>query len=306
MLKSRGQVRDVEMAFVRKDGALLPTLVSANAITDARGNFVKNRTAVYDISRLRSAERTLQVPPFTPDSRRTQDLATDVRMVPWQTAALAHGLASSASFPLRSTHGVFGAFTIYADRVNAFTEEDVRLLVELSDDLAFGIMASRDRAARRENEKRLKWAMEATVQALANTVEQRDFYTAGHQRRVAELAAAIARSIGLSEDEIIGVYLAGMIHDIGKVQVPAEILTKPGELSKLEYQLIQEHPLIGHYIVRDVQFPWPIAPMILQHHELDGRFGLSERVERGGDTARCQDTGGCRRGGSDGGAPAVP
>jgi len=122
-----------------------------------------------------------------------------------------------------------------------------------------------------ESAQRLQRALKATVQALANTVEQRDPYTAGHQRNVAELAAAIAREMGLQEDEVTGIYLAGMIHNIGKIQAPAEILSKPGRLSWIEYRLLQEHAQIGSDIAKTVDFPWPISTMIQQHHErLDG------------------------------------
>lgn len=201
----------------------------------------------------------------------SNNLATDPNMAPWRERALAHGFGSTASFPLRDRSGVLGSFTIYSDTTDTFGDNDVRLLSELASDLAYGIMALRDRAARLENERRLKWAMESTVQALAHTVEQRDPYTAGHQHRVAELAAAIAREEGLSDDEITGIYMAGMIHDIGKIQVPIELLTKPGRLSQLEFQLIQEHAQAGYEIIKSVDFPWPLAPMVLQHHErLDG------------------------------------
>ena len=129
----------------------------------------------------------------------------------------------------------------------------------------------RDISERKHAEQRLRQAMLATVQALANTVDVRDPYTAGHQRNVSRLAAAIAREMGLPSDAVEGIELAAMVHDIGKIRVPAEILSKPGKLSPLEYQLVQMHAQAGYDIVKDMTFPWPIAQMILQHHErLDG------------------------------------
>lgn len=200
-----------------------------------------------------------------------QNIVTSSCSQPWREAALARGLASAAAFPLRGPDGVFGAFCVYAINTETFDEQELKLLAELSNDLAFGIMAQRDHLAMLESAQRLQRALKATVQALANTVEQRDPYTAGHQRNVAELAAAIAREMGLQEDDVTGIYLAGMIHDIGKIQAPAEILSKPGRLSRIEYQLLQEHAQIGSDIVRTVDFPWPISTMIQQHHErLDG------------------------------------
>jgi putative two-component system response regulator len=109
------------------------------------------------------------------------------------------------------------------------------------------------------------------VTAIGATIEVRDPYTAGHQRRVAHLATAIARELHLTEDQIIGLRLAGVVHDIGKIKVPAEILSKPGRLDALEFDLIKRHPVTGHEILKSINFPWPIAEAVLQHHErLDG------------------------------------
>lgn len=117
----------------------------------------------------------------------------------------------------------------------------------------------------------LQTAMSATIRVIAQVVETRDPYTAGHQRRTAALACAIASEMHLPTDMIEGIRMAGVIHDIGKVSVPAEILSKPGRLSVKEFELIKEHPQVGYDILKDVTFPWPIATIILQHHEkLDG------------------------------------
>jgi putative nucleotidyltransferase with HDIG domain len=113
--------------------------------------------------------------------------------------------------------------------------------------------------------------LEQTVYVLARTVESKDPYTAGHQRRVAGLASEIARVMGFSDDLRKGVYLASMIHDIGKIQIPGEILSKPGAISPVERGLIQRHPEIGAKILEDIDFPWPVAEIVHQHHErLDG------------------------------------
>jgi len=102
---------------------------------------------------------------------------------------------------------------------------------------------------------------------MALTVETRDPYTAGHQVRVAKLATMIAREMNLSQDQVEGVNMAAEIHDIGKISVPAEILSKPSKLSDIEFQLIKIHPEAGYNIVKDIDFPWPIGTMIVQHHE---------------------------------------
>jgi len=118
---------------------------------------------------------------------------------------------------------------------------------------------------------KLERTLEGTVAALASTVEMRDAYTAGHQRRVTSLAEAIAQEMGLSADRIHGLRLAGTVHDLGKITIPAEILSKPGKLSAIEYAFIKTHPQVGYDILKPVKFPWPIADIVLQHHErLDG------------------------------------
>ncbi len=117
----------------------------------------------------------------------------------------------------------------------------------------------------------LKKVTDATIQAIALTVEKRDPYTSGHQRRVAKLTRAIAEAIGLSEDQIEGAHVAASIHDIGKISLPAEILSKPIQLSEIEISLIQAHAQAGYDILKGLDFPWPIADIIIQHHErMDG------------------------------------
>jgi PAS domain S-box-containing protein/putative nucleotidyltransferase with HDIG domain len=111
----------------------------------------------------------------------------------------------------------------------------------------------------------------STVNALASTVEMKDPYTAGHQRWVTRLACAIAKEMGLSDEEIEGICMAGLIHDIGKINIPAEILSKPGHLSEIQYNMVKIHPQIGCDILREIKFPWPVAEIVLQHHErMDG------------------------------------
>ncbi|PKM83824.1 MAG: hypothetical protein CVU88_01040 [Firmicutes bacterium HGW-Firmicutes-13] len=140
------------------------------------------------------------------------------------------------------------------------------------------IFSSRDITERKKAEEdrletlnKLRKAMEGTVQAMGKVLEKKDQYTAGHQQRVTRIACAIAEEMGLEEDRIEGLRLAAEIHDIGKIAVPAEILTKPGELDDLEFGIIKDHPRIGWEILKNIEFPWPIADIIAQHHEkIDG------------------------------------
>ena len=123
----------------------------------------------------------------------------------------------------------------------------------------------------KHNMDKLVNAMENTISAIAMIIEMRDPYTAGHQRRVTQLACAIAKEIGLSGDQITGLRLAGLIHDIGKVRVPAEILTNPDGLSEAEFTMIKMHPVLGYEILKTMDLPWPIAHIVHQHHErMDG------------------------------------
>ncbi|MBU1745452.1 MAG: HD domain-containing protein [Proteobacteria bacterium] len=114
---------------------------------------------------------------------------------------------------------------------------------------------------------KLRRAIGSIIQAMAATVETRDPYTAGHQRRGADLARAIASEMNRSTDEIDGIRMAGMIHDIGKISVPAEILSKPTKLSEIEFSLIKVHVQAGYDILKEIEFPWPIARIVLEHHE---------------------------------------
>lgn len=125
--------------------------------------------------------------------------------------------------------------------------------------------------ALRESERRRRNGLLDFIGAIAATVEMRDPYTAGHQRRVAQLAVRIAQELNLPSDQTEGLYLSSIVHDIGKVRTPAEILTRPGRLSEIEFNLIKQHAEAGYEILKAIQFPWPIARTVEQHHErMDG------------------------------------
>jgi putative nucleotidyltransferase with HDIG domain len=127
----------------------------------------------------------------------------------------------------------------------------------------------------------LQKALQAIVQATVLTIESRDPYTAGHQQRVTLLASALAQEMGLSGKDVEGVKMASLIHDLGKISVPSEILSKPGKLTDIEFLLVKTHAQSGYDILKNISFPWPIAQIVLQHHEvLDGSgypFGLKDK-----------------------------
>jgi PAS domain S-box-containing protein len=117
----------------------------------------------------------------------------------------------------------------------------------------------------------LRKAVGATIQVMVSAIEMRDPYTSGHQLRAANLACAIATEMGLPQDKIEGIRMAGSIHDIGKLSIPAEILSKPTRLTDIEFSLIKEHSRIGYEMLKDVESPWPLAQIVYQHHErMDG------------------------------------
>ena len=200
-----------------------------------------------------------------------RDIESDASMALWRERALRLGCKSLLALPLRGAAGVFGVLAIYAGEPDAFDADELALLTEMAGDLSYGIQALRTQIAHAQGLLRLERGMAGTVQALAGTVEARDPYTAGHQRRVAAIATAIARELGLAEPLVRGLELAAIIHDIGKINVPAEILAKPGKLTAVEFELIKTHAEAGYQILKDIEFPWPVAEMVRQHHErLDG------------------------------------
>ena len=119
----------------------------------------------------------------------------------------------------------------------------------------------------KQSYRKLGETMDNIINTIAKIVETRDPYTAGHQQRVSLLATAIAKEIGIPEDEVKGVKIASLIHDIGKINIPSEILSKPGKLTEEEFNLIKSHPKIGYDILKLIDFPWPVAEIVLQHHE---------------------------------------
>jgi PAS domain S-box-containing protein/putative nucleotidyltransferase with HDIG domain len=144
---------------------------------------------------------------------------------------------------------------------------------------------ARDITARKQAEEELHRGYQQlretfieTVNALASTVEMKDPYTAGHQRWATRLACSIAKEMGLSEEQIEGIRMAGLIHDIGKINIPAEILSKPGQLSDIQYNMVKIHPQVGCDILREIKFPWPVAQIVLQHHERMNGSGYPEGI----------------------------
>ena len=195
-------------------------------------------------------------------------------IAPWRDEALKRGFMSSIALPLKTNERVLGILAIHAREPDTFDELEAKRLMGLADDLAYGIIAIRTRIERIQAGEqielhvgKLQKALSGTIQVVASTVEVRDPYTAGHQRRVAMLARAIAEMMALSENQIEGIYMAGVVHDLGKIYVPAEILSKPSRLNDIEFNLIRTHSQVGYDLLKTIDFPWPIAKIVHQHHE---------------------------------------
>lgn len=242
------------------------------------------------------------LPPAPPDlkSRENDEIVAEIRKgkvlvindietapgkIPWREDASKRGCRSAIILPIKVFDRIVGTLHLSAGIKDFFNEEEQLLLKDLVADLSYAIEFSQQEEQRRNTQKALKESedrlqdsyrhlnkvMIEIIKSFATTIETRDPYTAGHQDRVSKLAHAIAQEMGLPAAQIDAIILAATIHDIGKLFVPAEILNKPGKISDNEYKLIKTHPQIGYDIIKEIEFTWPIADIILQHHErLDG------------------------------------
>lgn len=207
-----------------------------------------------------------------------RDIKNEVLSKPWLNRALKQGFKSFISIPLMNNGKAFGALGIYSDKIGIFDDEEQNLLMEMADNLFFAIVALRTREERNRtlqemelSVEKMRILMKQAANALGAVIEKRDPYTAGHQSNVATMADAIAREMGLSDEQLAGLYAAASLHDIGKITVPIEILSKPGILSEPEFSIVKSHSQVGYEILKEIEFPWPVADIVLQHHEkIDG------------------------------------
>jgi PAS domain S-box-containing protein/putative nucleotidyltransferase with HDIG domain len=166
---------------------------------------------------------------------------------------------SVLGYPIRFNNSKVGVYAIYSDiTMRKNTERTVR-----------------------ETVQKLRRAMGGIIHVMVSTVEARDPYTAGHQQRVAELARSIAQEMGLSEEEVDGIRIAGSIHDLGKIKIPAEILSNPGRITTVEFDLIKTHPDVAYSILQEIEFSRPVAEMVRQHHEKMDGSGYPRGLKKG-------------------------
>ena len=207
-----------------------------------------------------------------------QDAETDENFKMWRRRARELGLRSSITVPFQVDENRRGVLAVYSSQARAFGPVVTEAFTHLAAEIGIGLRALQqaerleaEREARAKAQEELSTALSAVVGAITTAFEMRDPYTAGHQSRVAVIADAIAREMGWAEDRLQALRVAGMVHDIGKIAIPTNILTKPGKLSAEEWALVKKHPEAGYAILKDVPFHWPIAESVRQHHErMDG------------------------------------
>jgi len=227
--------------YIDKEGIIIVTNERMKAILGDRQPEGKPLSAFFDEENQRILAQNLKV--------RWEGKGSVYEIVLKDKAGRRHDLLVSGT-PYQDKQGVIqGAFGIYHEVTDE--RESARILSE--------------------HKEALKNSFFGIAEALSKVIEDRDPYTSGHSAGVAGLAEAIARTMGLPEDHVTGIYITGVLHDIGKMAVPVEILVKPGRLSDMEMSLIHIHPQAGYEILRGIEFPWPVAQAALQHHErMDG------------------------------------
>jgi len=193
------------------------------------------------------------------------DTEADPRFNPDLDAKSGFHTRSLLSVPLRHQDRLLGVIQVLNKRPPLeFDQDDLELLTLIAQPIAVALANARAYT-------RLAQVSQQVIKTLSMTVELRDPYTAGHQRRVAQMAVAIAQELGLSQERQESLRIACTLHDIGKIVVPAEILSKPGRINPLEQELVKSHSRVGYEILKEIDFPEEIADMVLQHHErLDG------------------------------------
>ncbi len=185
-----------------------------------------------------------------------------------------YGYESVALIPIRVGDDILGVIHFADPQENMVPLEKVEVMEEAA--MQLGMALRRVQAG-----EILRRTLESTIQAIGLTTEMRDPYTTGHQRRVTQLTCAIAKEMGLSQEQLGGIRAAGLVHDIGKMSIPAEILSKPTKLTEMEFRLVQGHPQVAHNILKTIEFPWPVTQIVLQHHERMDGSGYPQGLKAG-------------------------
>jgi PAS domain S-box-containing protein len=294
---ARGRMYETDLQLQRKDGSLMWAHLCGRG-SGAAQEGGKSVWVIDDISQRRTSEESAQRREAY--YRGLVEMASDVAIVIGADGAIKYespGIERILGYRDAERAGHSTLELVHTDDVNEVQEVIRRLLRgdashamfefrarhrdgnwRIIEAAASGVLESaggrigianlRDVTERRRAQQQFQKSMEDAVAAIAAAIEIRDPYAAGHQRRVADLAGAIAREMGLDAERTRGLQLAARVHDIGNVRLPDGILVKPGPLTELEYAFVKTHPQSGHDILKDIDFPWPVAEIVLQHHEL--------------------------------------
>jgi len=285
-----------ERKWRRKDGTLIDVLVSAGKISQKGKSVIF--TIATDITQLKNMERALQdavtrlkaILQAIPDlifiinrngvileyyAEKKEDLYA--QPIEFLNKKVTEVLPSDvAERVIKAIQEVFSTREVvefgYSLNIRGKVRQWDARIVKLNENEVLAVVRDVTQLKKmakklRESYERLRKSFQQFIKAMAKIVESRDPYTAGHQERVAELAVAIAKEMRLSEGKIEAIQMAGLLHDMGKIAIPVEILTKPAKLSELEFTLVKTHPQVAYEVLKEIDFPWPVAEIIYQHHE---------------------------------------
>ena len=304
-LKQEGAYSAEEVWDKRKDGSIFPILMNATIIQD-NGTLLYISATAIDITELKELEeeqRNLlnREAASAREWENTFDAALDIiTLISPDHRILKVNKAGDEPYGMRPedlvgkkcyelVHGLDGPIkgcpckeTVETKKAGSGEIEEhgrhfivtASPVLDKNDELVYFVHTVKDITEIRKMEKQLRQnfenlqkVLEGTVNALVSATELRDPYTAGHQQRVSKLASAIAKELGFTDDKINAIRLACLIHDVGKINVPAELLSKPGKLTEIEFSVIKNHPQAGYDILKKIDFAGPVAQMVLQHHE---------------------------------------
>ncbi|MDD5659655.1 MAG: HD domain-containing protein [Actinomycetota bacterium] len=195
------------------------------------------------------------------------DLEKDFAQSPWKKKAKEKGFKSVISLPIKIRTKIIGSLNLLAENRNIFDKEEISFLKEIATNISIGVKSLRNEEELKRNHERYKRTIYEAVDAIALISERRDPYTGVHQRKVALLSSAIAEEMKLEDYDIEGIYITGLLHDIGKNSTPLSILSKPSKLNEPETMIIRLHSQDAYEILKSIEFPWPVAQTVLQHHE---------------------------------------
>lgn len=285
-IMTRGYSKEFEKEFIKKDGTVFPIAIIAWLLKDKQGKPLGLWGIIRDITERKKAieeiEKLAKFPTENPNP---------VLRISKDGTVLYHNYASESLLrhwhyeeekPLQDKWFQFVLDALKDDVIKTVDTEIGDKVISLTFapiiEKGFVNVYGLDITERKEAEQKLLQShnkllktMEDTIYTIGKVAETRDPYTAGHQKNVSQIATFIAQEMKLPKDKIEGIRIASLVHDIGKISLPAEILNKPTKLSEIEYSLIKDHSQVGYDVLKSIEFPWPIAKIVLQHHErLDG------------------------------------